>query len=90
VDNNHLSARLVGLHHAVSFLNLIEAKDSDRLDVEPTHSGVRRNLLKRHVRKRETGRAKDEAPEEGQVDAAGHLQQRVDVGDRIETPEPSG
>src|SRR5262245_6329607 len=90
VEHDHLSAGFVCLHYAVSFLDLIEAEGSDRLDVEPTGRGISGDLLKRHVREREARRAENEAAEEGQVDAARHLQQRVEVGDGIETAEPAG
>src|SRR5262249_53482999 len=90
VDHDHLSAGLVGLHDAVSFTDLVEAEDSDRLDVEPTGRGLGGDLLKGHVREREARRTEDEAAEEGQIDTARHLQQRVEVGDGIETAEPAG
>ena len=48
-DHDQLSARLVGLHHSVSFTDFLEAEGSYRLDVQPTDCGVRRDLLKRNV-----------------------------------------
>ncbi|MEJ1977159.1 MAG: hypothetical protein WDN49_14630 [Acetobacteraceae bacterium] len=71
-------------------MDLIEAEDPDRLHVEPAGSGVRGDLLQRHVRKRKARRAEHEAAKESQVNAARHLQQRVEVGDRVEPAEPAG
>src|SRR5947209_16435148 len=71
-------------------MDLVEAEDPDRLDVEPAGRCVFRYLMKRHVRQREARRPEHEAAEESQIDAARHLQQRVEVGNRIETAEPAG
>jgi hypothetical protein len=49
-----------------------------------------RDSLEGHVRQRETRLPEHEAAEEGQVDAARHLQQRVEVGDRREAAQPPG
>src|SRR5262245_14592962 len=83
-DHNHFSAGFVLLHDAMSVTDFVEAEDSDWLDVEPTSRGVGGDLLKRHVREREARRTEDEAAEEGQMNAARHLQQRVEVADGIE------
>src|SRR5437660_34555 len=88
-DHDQLSASLVSLHGAVRLTDLVEAEDTNRLDVEPTGGCVLRDLLQRHVREREARRAEDETAEEGQIDAARHLQQRVEVGDRIEATQPA-
>src|SRR5260370_39062863 len=56
----------------------------------PPRRSVRSNLLKRHVGKREAWSSEHEAAEERQIDAARHLQQRVEVGNWIETAEPAG
>src|SRR5262245_4477015 len=45
--------------------------------------------LKRNVREGKLRGAEDEAAEEGKVYAACHLQERVEVGDRIETAQPT-
>src|SRR2546427_2756119 len=87
---DHLAAGLVGLHHAVSFTDFVEAEDPRRLHVEPAGCGVPGNLLKRDVRERKAWSPEHEAAEESQIDAARHLQQRVEVGNRIETAEPAG
>jgi hypothetical protein len=44
----------------------------------------------RHIRQGEARLPEHEAAEEGQVDAARHLEQRVEVGDRSETAQPPG
>ena len=49
VDDDHLAAGLVCLHHAVRLTNLFEAEDPRWLDVEPAGRGIRGNLLKRHI-----------------------------------------
>ena len=90
VNDNHLAASLVGLHDSVSLTDLVEPEDPGRLDVEPAGRSVRSNLLKRHVRERKAWGAEHEAAEESQLDAARHLQQRVEVRNRIETAEPAG
>jgi hypothetical protein len=89
VDYDHLAAGFVGLHHAMGLSDVLETEDSGGLDVEPTGRGVRGNLLKRHVRERKSRSPEHEAAEEGQIDAARHLQQRVEVGDGIETAKPA-
>src|SRR5262245_26953433 len=48
-NNNHLSRSLIGLHDAMSFANFIEAEDPRRLHVEPTGSGIFRDLLEGHI-----------------------------------------
>ena len=49
MNDDHLAAGLVCLHHAVRLTNLLEAEDPGWLDVEPAGRGIRGNLLKRHV-----------------------------------------
>src|SRR5258708_3324782 len=90
VNDDHLAAGLVRLHDAVRLMNLAETEDPHRLDVEPTGRGVRGDLVKRHVRERKAGGSEHEAAEEGQIDAARHLQHRVEVGNGIETAKPAG
>jgi hypothetical protein len=46
-------------------------------------------ILQGNVREREPWRTKHEAPKEGQVDAAGHLQEWIEVRNGIETAEPA-
>ena len=46
--------------------------------------------LKWYVRQREAWLAKHETAEEGEVDAARHLQERVEVGDRRKAAQPTG
>src|SRR5215469_2524939 len=61
VHPDHFAPSLVGLHHAVSLADLLEAEDSGGLDVEPTRCGVRRDLLQRHSASREARNSEDEA-----------------------------
>jgi hypothetical protein len=68
----------------------IEAEDSDGHDIELTRRGILRDLLQRHVREWESPGAEHQAAEEGQVDAAGHLQQRIEVRNRIQAAKPAG
>jgi hypothetical protein len=49
-----------------------------------------RNGLERHVRQGEARRPEHEAAEETEVDAARHLQQRIEVGHRTESAEEAG
>src|SRR5262249_41396002 len=90
VNDNHFAASLVFFHGAVSFADLVEPEDPGRLDVEPTRRSVRSNLLPRPVREGKARSAEQEAAEERQIDAARHLQQRVEVGNWIEAAEPAG
>jgi hypothetical protein len=90
VDDDHFPVGLVGLHDAMSLTDFVEAKDPRRLGVEPASRNVLGDFLKRDVREREARCAEHEAAEEGQIDAARHLQERVEVGDGIEATEPSG
>src|SRR5262249_11419687 len=89
VNDDHLSSSLVRLHDAVSFTDFIEAEDPGRLDVQPTRSGVGCDLLKRNVREREAWGSEDETAKKREIDAARHLEQRIEVGDRIETAQPA-
>src|SRR5262249_59111343 len=45
--------------------------------------------LKRNVREGKLRRAEHETAEESQIDAACHLQERVEVGDGIQTAQPA-
>src|SRR5262249_34924652 len=82
-DDDHLAPSFARLHDAVRFMDLLEAEDPDWLDVEPTGCGVGGNLLQRHIGKRQSRGSEYEAAEKRQIAAARHLQQRVEVGDRI-------
>src|SRR5260221_1268279 len=50
VDDDRLSAGRIGLHDTMGFMDLVEAEDPDRLDVEPAGGGIGRDLLQRHIR----------------------------------------
>src|SRR5262245_13637167 len=89
-DNYHLSAGLIRFHYSVSFLDFVKAENSYRFGIESTSSDVLSNPLKRDVREREARRAEHETSEERQVDAARHLQQRIEIWDRFETAQPPG
>src|SRR5262245_22413556 len=88
--DHHLATGLVGLHDAVSFLDLVETEDSRRFDVEPACCGVRRDLAKRDVGEWEAWRTEHKASKECQVDAARHLQQRIEISDGIQPAQPAG
>ena len=90
MNYNHLATCLIGLHDAVSFLDLVETENSRRFDVESTGRSVPCDLAKWDVGERETWRTEHKASEECQGDSARHLQQRVEISDRIETAQPPG
>src|SRR5258708_10163535 len=89
VDNDHLSAGLVRFHHTMGFANFVETKHSGRLRVESAGGNVFGDLLKRHVGKWKTRRAEHETAEERQVDTARHLEERVEIDNRIEPAQPA-
>src|SRR5262249_44926409 len=89
VDDHHLPAGLVGLHDAMRFADLLEAEDPGGLRIEAPGRHLFGDLLERHVGERELRSAEHEAAEEGQVDAAGHLEERIEVGDRRESSQPA-
>src|SRR5438034_8986934 len=89
VDDDHLSAGLIGLHDAMRFADLLEAKHAGRLCLEPARRHLARDFLQRHVGQWETWCAEHKTAEEREVNAAGHLQQRVEVLDRRESPQPT-
>src|SRR5215470_19770346 len=78
--DDHLPLRLVGLHHAMRLPNVFEAEHSGRLRFVAACRHLLRDGLQRNVGERELRRAEDEAAKEGEVDAARHLQKRVEVG----------
>jgi len=63
VNDHHLSASFVRLHHAVRLTDLVEAEDPGRLNVELAGGGIRRDLLERHVGERKARSAENEAAE---------------------------
>src|SRR5882724_12634144 len=69
--------------------NVLKAEHSGWLRLIATFRHLFGDGLKRNVREGKPRRAEHEAAEEGQVDAACHLQERVEVGDRIETTQPA-
>src|SRR5215510_10625380 len=87
--NDHLSACLIGLHNAMRFVDLLEAKHAGWLCLEPARLHLSRDFCQRHVGQREALCAEHKTAEEGEVDAAGHLQQRVEVLDRGEAAQPT-
>src|SRR5262245_19606899 len=86
----HFATSLIRLHHAMRFLDLVEAEDSRWFDVESTSCSVRGDLAKRDVGEWEAWRTEHKASEECQVNPTRHLQQRVEISDRIETAQPPG
>ena len=87
VDDHDLAAGLVGLHDAMRLVDFLEAR---RLGPEPALRHLPRDVLERHVGQRETRRAEHEAAEEGEIDAARHLQERIEILDRREPAQPAG
>src|SRR5262245_18665061 len=81
---------LVSFHHPMGLANVFEAEDARRLRIVAASGDVLSNTLKRHVRERKSRCSENEASEEGQIDAARHLQQRVEIRDRSQAAEPTG
>src|SRR5262249_31000150 len=78
--NNHdLPASFIALHGPVRFADVLEAKHAGRLGLELARRHLLGDFLQRHVGQRESRRTEHETAEEGEVDAAGHLEQRVEV-----------
>src|SRR5438445_9915146 len=71
------------------FAYLLEAKHAGRLGLEPASRQWWRNCLQRNVGQREARRAEHKTTEEREVDTTRHLQQRVEVLDRREPPQPT-
>src|SRR5690349_18764813 len=69
--------------------DLLKAEDPGWLRLETPGCHLFGNLLERHIGQWELGSTEHEAAEEGQVDAAGHLQKRVEVGNGREAPQPA-
>src|SRR5262245_55499057 len=85
-----LPARLIGFHHSMRFPDVLEAEHSGWLRLIAACRHLFGDGLKRNVREGKLRRAEHEAAEESQIDAACHLQERVEVGDRCETAQPAG
>src|SRR5262245_14931996 len=84
-----LPDRLIGLHQPMRLPNVLKAKHSGWLRLIAACRHLFGNGLKRNVREGKLWRAEHEAAEEGKVDATCHLQEWVEIGDRIETTQPS-
>src|SRR5262249_40727344 len=69
--------------------DLLEAENPRWLRLEPPLCHLRGNLLERHIGEWELRSAEDEAAEEGEVNAAGHLQERVEIDNRRQTAQPA-
>ena len=87
--DHHLPPGLVGLHHAMRLADLLELEDPRWFCLVAPCGDVIRNALKWDVLERKTRGPENEAAEEGQINAARHLQERVEVGDRCEAAEPT-
>src|SRR5262245_55517085 len=69
--------------------NVLKAEHSGWFRLIAARSHLFGDGLKRNVREGKLRRAEHETAEEGKVDAARHLQERVEVGDRIEAAQPT-
>src|SRR5262245_9858180 len=69
--------------------DLLEAEDPGWLRPEPPRGHLFGNLLERHIGQWKLRSAEHEAAKEGQIDAAGHLQERVEIGNRRQTAKPA-
>src|SRR5215510_14947300 len=85
-----LPDRLIGFHHSMRLPNVLKAEHSEWFRLIAACRHLFGDGLKRNVRERKLRRAEHEAAEEGKVDAACHLQEWVEVGDRIEAAQPTG
>src|SRR5215467_9730918 len=90
VDDHHLAAGFVGFHDTMGLTDVLEAEDPAWLRLETSGGHLFGNLLERHIGQWELRGAEYEAAEEGQVDAAGHLCERVEIGDRRQATKPPG
>jgi hypothetical protein len=88
-DHHHLAASFVGLHDAMRLADFLEAKDPGRLRLETPRRHQFGDLLERHVGQWELRLAEHETAEESQVDAAGHLQERIEIGDWRQAAQPA-
>src|SRR5262245_44529350 len=70
--------------------DLLEAEHPAWLRLETPGGHLFGNLLEGHIGQWKLRSPEDETAEEGQVDAAGHLQERVEIGNRRQAAEPSG
>src|SRR5262249_9319775 len=69
--------------------NVLKAEDSGWFRLIAACRHLFGDGLKRNVREGKLRRAEHETAEEGKVDATCHLQEWVEVGDRIETAQPA-
>src|SRR4030095_8947057 len=81
--------RLIGFHHSMCLPNVFKAEDSGWLRLVAACRHFLGNRLKRNVREGKPRRAEHKAAEDSQIDAACHLQERVEVGDWSETAQPA-
>src|SRR5437016_4520184 len=84
-----LPIRLISFHHSMRLPNVLKAEHSGWLRLIAACRHLFGDGLKRYVREWKLRRAEHEAAEEGQIDTACHLQERVEVGDRIEATQPA-
>src|SRR5262249_24019127 len=89
-NDHHLATCFVFLHDAMGFADFVKREDASRLCLEATRRHVLGNFLERDVGEREARGAEDEAAEEGQVDAAGYLQEGVKFFARPRPSDPAG
>src|SRR5262249_37245335 len=82
VDDHHLAASFVRLHDAMGLTDILEAEHPAWLRLEATGGHLFGDLLERYIGQWELRIAENEATEERQVDAAGHLRERVEIGNR--------
>jgi hypothetical protein len=88
--HNELPVRFIGFHHSMCLPNVFKAEHSGWLHLIAACRHLFGDGLKRNVRERKLRCAEHKAAEESQIDAACHLQERVEVGDRSETAQPAG
>src|SRR5262245_12833566 len=70
--------------------NVLKAKHSGWLRFKSACRHLFGDGLTRNVREGKLRRAEHETAKESQIDAACHLQERVEVGDGSETAQPAG
>src|SRR5262245_19828886 len=89
-NHYHFPFGLIRLHDAVRLPDVLEAEHARRLSLVTACLHVGRDRLQWYVRQGEARLPEHEAGEEGQVDAARHLRQRVEVGARRQAAQPPG
>src|SRR5262249_38932779 len=80
----------IGFHDSMRLSNVLKAEHSGWLRLIAARRHLFGDGLKRNVREWKLRRAEHETAEEGKVDAAWHLQEWIEVGDWIETAQPTG